>query len=178
MDTARACLLGFGGVGGYARGMDPRHAQIAALHRARQSVRTIAELVGLSKSRVHVIVSELPDDDLDELDRDELDELDDPDALALFDTDEDRWPPEPFAFVGYERQYFERGAGCGGYWDDVPRWVDGEGHSIGSEHESCEMALYRYRCYVAYELGEHERADALAADWARQVAEYEARVKP
>ena len=178
MDTARACLLGFGGVGGYARGMDPRHAQIAALHRAGQSVRTIAELVGLSKSRVHVIVSELPDDDLDELDRDELDELDDPDTLALFDTDEDRWPPEPFAFVGYERQYFERGAGCGGYWDDVPRWVDGEGHSIGSEHESCEMALYRYRCYVAYELGEHERADALAADWTRQVAEYEARAKP
>ncbi len=174
MDTARACLLGFGGVGGYARGMDPRHAQIAALHRARQSVRTIAELVGLSKSRVHVIVSELPDDDLDELDRDELD-----------DPGTGPWPYSiPTRTAGRlsrsrswatSRQYFERGAGCGGYWDDVPRWVDGEGHSIGSEHESCEMALYRYRCYVAYELGEHERADALAADWARQVAEYEAR---
>jgi hypothetical protein len=70
---------------------------------------------------------------------------------------------------------FTRGQGNGGYWADMERWVDGEGHTIGDEHHSAEMELWRYRMHVENELGDRERAEALARDWQRQRDEYDAR---
>jgi hypothetical protein len=70
------------------------------------SVRAIARELGLSKSAVHRVLMapdpedppdyEDPDDDGDE------DPWDDtgPEPLGLCDTDEERWPAEPFTFVG------------------------------------------------------------------------------
>jgi hypothetical protein len=55
--------------------------------------------------------------------------------------------------------------------------VDGEGRSLSDEHTSAEMELYRYRCHVADELDDRERADALAGDWQRQRDEYDARAR-
>jgi Helix-turn-helix domain len=158
-------------------------ARIRAMASEGLSVRAIARELGLSKSAVHRVLMapdpedppdyEDPDDDGDE------DPWDDtgPEPLGLCDTDEERWPAEPFTFVGYERQWFSRGKGNGGYWGDMERWVDGDGHSIGSEHESCEMALYRYEMHVANELGDYERAHALARDWQRQRDEYDERAR-
>jgi hypothetical protein len=151
------------------------------VHRLRGegwSIRGIAAALGLSRMKVHRLLTEdtYPEDDTN-TDADPWDD-DDDEALSLYDEAEDRWPVEPFTYVGTERQYFERGKGMGGYWADCERWVDGDGHSIGGEHESAEMALFRYRGHVANELGEYERADALQADWQRQRDEYEARHRP
>jgi hypothetical protein len=99
------------------------------------------------------------------------------DRLALYDTAEERWPVEPLTLVGYERKRFQRGKGEGYYWADVERWVDGEGHSLSDATTSAEMTLYRYGQHVANELGDYERADALADDWARQRDEYDARAR-
>jgi Helix-turn-helix domain len=154
-------------------------ARIWALHCQGLTVRQIAEQVGKSKSTVgrtiarqNVARAAVNDDGApDPWDDDDLS----PDELALLDTTEERWPAEPLTLVGYERQWFTRGPGNGGYWADVERWVDGNGHSIGDEHESAEMALYRYRMRVANELEDRPRAKSLEADWERQRAAYRVR---
>lgn len=158
-------------------------ARIRALASEGLSVRAIARELGLSKSAVHrVLMAPNPQDPPDYEDADDDgdedpwdDDADPEDALSLYDDAEERWPVEPFTFVGRERQWFSRGRGNGGYWADMERWVDGDGHSVGSEHEAAEMALFRYRMYVANELEDRERADALAVDWQRQIDEYDER---
>ena len=117
-----------------------RNGPIASLRAQGHSIRAIARQVGLSRSRVHEIVSGLAADD--DTDPDPWDD----------DTDEEHLPTEPFTFVGYERQWFTRGPGNGGYWAEMERWVDAEGASLADERESAEMALYRYRAHVANEL--------------------------
>jgi hypothetical protein len=151
--------------------MDDMDRRIRALVAEGFSDRQIAREVGLSRTAVRKRRAKFPADPwTDETDDgDELDELDDLDALNA----DERWPVEPLVFCGRERQWFSRGAGNGGYWADCERWLDANGDSVGDEHESAEMALYRYRCHVAYELDDHERADALSDDWQRQRDEYE-----
>jgi hypothetical protein len=157
--------------------MDKAHnGLIVSLRAQGHSIRAIARQVGLSRSRVHEIVSGLAVDD--DTDPDPWDDDADPEtALSLFDTDEEHWPTEPFTFVGYERQWFTRGPGNGGYWAEMERWVDAEGASLADERESAEMALYRYRAHVANELEDPERADALAADWQAQRDAYDERAR-
>jgi hypothetical protein len=148
-----------------------RDAAIRELSRQGRSVRQIARELGVSKSQVHRVLIASPLSTVvgaDDTDPDPWTDTTNGDALALFDTAEERWPAEPFTLVGTERQWFTRGPGNGGYWADRERWVDGDGRSVGDEHESAEMALYRYRNHVAEEPGDYERADALASDWQRQ----------
>jgi hypothetical protein len=145
-------------------------------------VRAIARELGLSKSAVHrVLLAEPepePDDDEDpDDDGDGPWEDDGPDPLALFDTDEERWPVPPLTFVGYERQWFSRGKGNGGYWGDMERWLDANGDRVGSEYESAGMALYRLANHYRHDLDDHEGADALERDWQRQRDEYEQRAR-
>ena len=132
-------------------------------------MRAIARELGLSKSAVHRVLMAEPEPEpaAQFVDDGDVDPWSDPEIdPGLFDTEEERWPAEPFTFVGYEREWFSRGKGNGGYWGDMERWVDGDGHSIGSEHESCEMALYRYEMHVAHELGDREHARSLGG-WCR-----------
>jgi hypothetical protein len=153
-------------------------ARIRALASEGLSVRAIAREVGLSKSAVHRVLMAPDPEDPPDYDEDLDDGDEDPwEDEALFDTAEERWPAEPLTFVGREREWFSLGKGNGGYWGDMERWVDGDGHSVGDEYESAEMALYRYRAHVANELDGYERADALAADWQRQRDEYDARAR-
>jgi helix-turn-helix protein len=159
-------------------------ARIRALASEGLSVRAIGRELGLSKSAVHrVLMAPDPQDPPDYEDPD-YDGDEDPwepgenETEALFDTDEERWPVEPLTFVGYERQWFSRGKGNGGYWGDLERWMDAEGRHIpGDEPTSAELELWRYANHVACELGDRERADALEADWQRQRDEYAARVR-
>lgn len=59
-------------------------------------------------------------------------------------------------------------------WAWVERWVDGPGCSLG---DTAVLTLYRYRMHVAEELGDHERAAALAADWQAQRDAYDERAR-
>jgi hypothetical protein len=47
----------------------------------------------------------------------------------------------------------------------VERWVDGNGESLG---DTAVLDLYRYQMHVQNELGDYERAAALACDWEAQ----------
>jgi len=95
---------------------DELDALIWELHCQGFSVRQIGKRLDVDKSKVQRSITRQTearaDEDTDDLDPDDLDDLDlldDPDALALFDDAEEHWPAEPLTFVGYERQYFERG---------------------------------------------------------------------
>jgi hypothetical protein len=164
---------------------DERDELIWELSRAGLTVREIADGLTrrgcpVSKSTVHRVLSAVPSDDDDDDEADDEAELFELELDELYDDADEHWPTEPFRFVGYERQCFRRGRGAGSYVADCERWVDGDGRSIGivdeyGHGEAAEMALWRYRQHVANELGEYERADALADDWQRQREAYAAR---
>ena len=70
------------------------------------------------------------------------------------------WPPEPLTFVGGDREWQPGLRGDEGRWVTVERWVDGNGESLGDT----AVDLYRYQMHVQNELGDYERAAALACD--------------
>ena len=73
--------------------------EVKRLRRTGETIRAIAERLGLSKSRVGRIVAD--DDDDDELEDD--DDLDDRELALLNATTEGRYRPQaPFRFVGME----------------------------------------------------------------------------
>src|SRR5271166_5861786 len=95
--------------------------RIRALVAEGFSDRQIAREVGLSRTAVRKRRAKFPPDPWDDDDAE--------DELSLYDDAEERWPTEPFTFVGREREWFSRGAGNGGYWADCERWVAGNGRS-------------------------------------------------
>ena len=130
------------------------------------TIRRIAEALGLSKSAVGRLSVEADDPEAD-WDDDDLDDLD-ADLMDLDELNAERWPVPPLTFVGYERQYFERGAGMDGYWADMERWCDANGEPVGSEREAAEMAIYRLGNHLRHDLDDAAAADALEADVSRQ----------
>jgi hypothetical protein len=98
---------------------NPPDAQIRRLSAAGWPIRRIAREVGLSRSRVHEVLSAPQTGDGDPDPWDEGDEAE----LALDDDTDDPYT-EPFTFVGSERTWFTRGQGNGGYWADVERIMD------------------------------------------------------
>jgi hypothetical protein len=89
--------------------------------------------------------------------------------LALDAEDDDDPYVEPFAFVGRERVWCERGKGEGGYWADEERFVDGNGRSLG------RLDFWRWCTYRANDHDDRAGADRVAADMAAQIEAYERR---
>jgi hypothetical protein len=133
---------------------------VGALHRQGLSIRAIAERLGLSRSAVHRRVSRLAEAEADEYD-DEGDE-----NAAPYDDYE---PVPPFAFVGLAVAEDRRGNplkdGNGRPFGLAPRAVDGRGVSVPNP----ELDMWRW-CAHARAEGDYEGADAVEADWARQLA--------
>ena len=156
---------------------EERDAAIRRLSREGRSVRGIARELGVSKSQVHrvLIASPLstvvggPEEDDEDTDEDpwELGE----NGLPL-DTEEERWPPEPFTFVGRERRWLPGVRGEEGRWTTVDRWVDGNGCSLG---DTAPLTFYRYEQYLRHELDDPKHAERVVADVARQIAAWERR---
>jgi hypothetical protein len=138
---------------------NPPDAQIRRLSAAGWPIRRIAREVGLSRSRVHEVLSAPQTGDGDPDPWDEGDEAE----LALDDDTDDPYT-EPFTFVGSERTWFTRGQGNGGYWADVERIVNGNGRSVS-----------RLDFWRSNDHDDRERVDAVAADMAAQIEAYERR---
>ena len=133
------------------------------------SDRQIAGEVGLSRTAVRKRRAKLPAAEEPDTDPDPWNDGDDEDDLALFDFDDDDPYVEPFTFCGYERVWLERARGEGGRWDTEPRYLDGNGRSLGT------LDFWRWCTYREGDYGDYGRAERVRADMARQIEEYEAR---
>ena len=130
------------------------------MHRLRReglSIRSIANALGLSRMKVHRLLTTAADDG-------DPDPWDDGDDLALFDAeDDDPGCVEPFTYVGTERVWCSGAKGEGGRWSDERRYVDGTGRSVG------ELDFYRWCQYRRYDHGDLEGAARVEADVQRQI---------
>jgi hypothetical protein len=159
--------------------METPHKLIAVLRRDGHSIRAIAQRVGLSKSRVHEIVTAqtngVVEDDLDDGAEDPWSDEDwhDDNAGGEWDPMDDL-PPRPWTYHGTERVELDMGRGEQPKLSRVEVWTDANGERVNFELEA-----YRLRTYLGVR-GNHDDASSEAvrsfdADCQRQRDEYAAR---
>jgi hypothetical protein len=140
-------------------------AEVRRLRRAGETIRTIAERLGLSKSRVGRMVA----DDDDEIGLEYADDADDSDLddreLAMLNAMDSGQPVvPPITYVGVETVVAEVAG-----WDSPQvsrelRYLDAAGHSLST------LDLYRYGQELE-QSGRWAEAEELVADLDRQHAE-------
>ena len=132
---------------------------VYALHREGFSIRAIADRLGLSRMKVHRTLTAVPE-------ADGYDDEDD-DGGGVYDDYE---PVPPFTFVGLALAEDAKGNplknGNGRQFGPCPRAVDGRGASVPNP----ELDMWRW-CAHARAEGDDAAAEAVEADWARQLAE-------
>ena len=139
--------------------------EVKRLRRTGETIRAIAERLGLSKSRVGRIAAELEDDDDDELEDDELeddDELDAYEVARLNAMDSGQPVTPPITYVGVETTVSTAKG-----WDTLVcrelRYLDAEGHSLSI------LDVYRYTQELE-QSGRWAEAEELTAELDRQHA--------
>jgi hypothetical protein len=144
--TSVVCrLLCSVGAGHRLAGVDSHHRLIAALRRDGHSIRTIAARVGLSKSRVHEIVTAQNDDYDDDYDEPDTDDED-------YDPADDL-PPLPWTFGGYDMVRRDMGRGERPKFERGEVWTDAHAQPVNFGLEA-----YRLRTYAEVR-GEEPTAD-------------------
>jgi hypothetical protein len=136
--------------------------QVAALRAEGHSFRAIAILLGASLGAVQRALKRRADAEAVKYG---YDDEDDPDALPGDDYE----PIAQFVFVGLAVPEDRRGEplrdGNGRVFGPCPRAVDGRGVSVGNP----DLEMWRW-CAHARAEGDYEAAEAVEADWARQLA--------